>query len=667
MRHRRFLPFALAAVCPAVVGGCVLDSLGWGEDVTQTSTLFSPPAILDDTLADKHPVFDASLTVSETIADCTYTINKSGAITKLDLPGYTAQTQPLQNRLFHGYTAAVAELAGQDVLPSMEVIEAAQKPFDDGLYAAVELGAEDGSSGSPIQKRALFDAVLAQLVKNASAAPASEQPFAKEAAAQLAAAIELGGGSPTAPADVLSASDSLRTAFLADPIFSKPIGFYAWNDALSKIFQRDRFLQAYISPPSFGAQAAAAHAIDGSGHAADYGQVLDLYAGMTDAYFHLPISDLLPAASAAGAFDDLAGMQATFTSAHRSFGAMPASCAARLAMLPPSESPDERIFRQQFCGTTLPPGTNLLDVLVNLIRAGTVDLTPAPGSGWASQQLYALETLLVPEKAPERDHLFLTAAYKQKLISTFKTIVTENRETQVKQDEIGGSKSVSVVEVDTRVDVYPLLPVEPFPTYYLRTARGYRFVKALLGSVMGPGFLTTAHRWIEDGTTSSLTLGAELDAVILRDYGFYAMAADAVGYAPALAPGEDDGIDLNAARSAAKRWLSNWTRDVDLGRDPRVIVPEFIDPNASTMHYWAMVGVQALPMRASFVDGFTPKLTDTSCATGSFVQHDYVLLTGKTIEVAIPLSKPPPTRAEFRAVCDANDSSDAIAAALESP
>lgn len=665
-RHLRALPLLLA-VAPVVGSsvGCVFDGLGWNETVTETSALFQTPVNADDQLSDKHPVFDPSRVVVEPYASCAATLDKSAALTKLDVVGFSGDDSTLNSALFHGYLDAAVALSDREIIPSMEVVEAALEPFDDGLFAAVEVAADDGSSGSPVSKRAMLNAVLAQLVATAATGAASEQSYAREAAAQIAAAISLSGDAPTAPSDVLASAASLVSAFDADPIASRPIGFYTWTSRLSDIYQRDRFLQAYASvAPSFGAQAATAHALELAGQTSTYATVLSLYAGMSDASFDRPVSDLLPGAAANGAFDDLPALEASFATAHPETTSS-ASCAAHLAVLPSSEGTDERVFRQLFCASTSPAPAHLLDVLVNLIRSGQIDLTPVAASGWSSRQLWALQTLLAPDTAPEKDNLFLTAGYKQKLIDTFQTILTENRETQAKQDGIARSYGVSAAG-PLLIDLWPLLPVEPFPSYYLRTARAYSFVRTLLQTVMGPTFLTSAHRLLEDGTTRPESLDDELQSVILRMYGLYGIAADAIGAASPLTAEGDPAVDMGRARAAARAWVAAWTDDADLARDPRVIVPEFVDANAGTIHYWAMVGVQALAIEASYVPGFEPKVVDAPCASGKFVARDYTLLIGKTIDVAIPATAPPLTRAAFRAICDAHASVDDIAAALAS-
>jgi hypothetical protein len=663
MRFAAVLLVALSTAQPA----CTLNALGWDEKVTEKATVYAPPVIADDVLADKHPVFDPSRTVVEQFGSCKVTLNKSASITKLDLPPYPDGDAAFESALCPGYAQAVAALGTRPVLPSMELLQASLKPFDDGLYAAVELAAEDGSSGSKVSKGAMMKAVLAQLVATASGGAASEQALARSGAAHLAAAVKLAGEVPNAPSSVLADADARIAQFDAESLYSRPMGFYTWSAELSRIFRRDRFLQSSVVELGFGEAAAIAHAFDGAGVLADYQRTLDLYAGLTDRYYWRPLTDLTAAASAPGAFDDVAGMQASYQKAHPEVRLPHAdACSARLALLPPSESPDARQFRTMFCATPPPSGTNLLDVLVNLIRSGQLDLTPDAKSGWLARQLWALETLLVPESAPEKDNLFLTAAYKKKLINTFQTIYTENRETHAKQTQMETSDVVSMPAVP--IDLYPNLPIEPFPSYYLRTARAYRFVLALLTTVMGQDFLAQAHRLKEDGTQAAPSVGDELAAVILRAYGFYALAADSIGSAPTLATGEDDGIDLDAARKAARAWLASWATDADLARDPRVITPILEDRNAGVTHYWAMVGVRAIPMRAEFIAGHEPQVIAMEwCSLGKFVPRTAYLLIGKTLDVAIPSGKPPPTRAEFRALCDQKGSADAIAAALTSP
>ena len=336
---------------------------------------------------------------------------------------------------------------------------------------------------------------------------------------------------------------------------------------------------------------------------------------------------------------------------------MPGKCSRHH---PASRSKETDYFDETFC-TGVPAGTNLLDALVAAIQSGAVDLTPGADAGWYDYQEWALETLLVPESAPEDQHLLLTASYKKKLVETFKSILIQDRETHVKQASFteAGSKELAPI------DLYPLFPAEPFPTFYLRSARGYRFLRTFVESAMGSGFLEDAARLLETGGIAPTPLSAELDQRIRLLYGLYFLTADAVGMARGdeLLSDELVEIDPNAAVTAADTWLQSWRTDPDVARDPRVIVPLVDD--SGTMHYSAVVGIKALKSRVEFVAGHEPVVTPSSCWTGKLVPHDYTLLVEETADVVLPDTRPPPTRDQLRAICDAHATTDEIVQALQ--
>ena len=151
-------------------------------------------------------------------------------------------------------------------------------------------------------------------------------------------------------------------------------------------------------------------------------------------------------------------------------------------------------------------------------------------------------------------------------------------------------------------------------------------------------------------------------------YGLAFIEADAVGIdrTTGLMADELAEIDPAAAIAAARSWLGAWKTDPDVVRDPRVIVPVFLDPETDLMTYWAVVGVKPLVSRAEFVAGHEPMVTPVSCWTGNFVPHRYTMLVEETAEVRLPSTTPPPTRDELRAVCDAHATKDEIVRALGS-
>ncbi|HEX7599488.1 MAG TPA: hypothetical protein VF518_14825, partial [Polyangia bacterium] len=473
-------------------------------------------------------------------------------------------------------------------------------------------------------------------------------------------ALVLTGDTPALDASLQSRVQTRVTKFNAEVRYSRPIGFYTWTSALAHIFTRDRFLQNQDDLESFAAFAALAWVLGQDPTLlATYQQSSALYAGLTNPYLSYPIDSLIPYISDLSALSNTNAINTAFQATHP----MLSTCSGPLvAFLPASRSKDTDYFNSQFCRTGLPAGTNTLDLLVTAIQSGAIDLAPGKDAGWYDYQLYALETLLVPARAPENPHLLLTAGYKKKLIETFKSILIQNRETHVKQ--LGGGMAAGVE--NRPVDLYPLFPAEPFPTFYLRTARGYRFLRTFLAASLGNDFLTSTARLTETGERATARLADELDARIALLYGLYFIGADAVGMDrnDGLLADELGAIDATSAVGSARAWLKDWTTDADVVRDARVIVPIFIDDKV--IQYWAVIGVKVVKARAEFVAGHEPVVTPSGCWTGKMVPHDYALLSEVSVDVTLPASQPPPTRDELRAICDAHTSKDDIVKALES-
>jgi hypothetical protein len=650
-------------VLGGLCGGC-LDLLGHREDVIQNSDVQGMMQIEDDRIEDKHPVFDPARTVTETFgssthAGCNITMNKSAAVTKMDIVPFEGAESALDKKLFRGRTEALAAIAAVDAadpIPSMEVVNGALKPFNDGLYAAVEMEIETS-------KRALFATLATRLATAAAAADAATRPAFDDAGVLVGAAQILGGDTPTVDAAVTSRAQSRAAAFQAQPQLARPIGFYTWTPALQRIFTRDRFLQNGDDGESRGALAAIAWLLgQDAALLADYQRVTALYAGLTNPYVSYPIDALIPYVPTAAALAAPGAIESTFTASNpsrRSCGYVP------VAFLPASRSKEVDYFDELYC-FGVPDGTNLLGVLIDGIRSGAVDLAPGADSGWYDYQIYALETLLLPERGPESQNLLLTAGYKKKLIESFKSILIQTRETHVKQLAVGGGGSVSLpIEP---VDAYPLHAAEPFPTFYLRTARAYRFLRTFLPAVLGPDFLAGTDRLVESGDRGTDPLARELDQRVSLLYGLAFIEADAVGMdrTTGLVADELAEIDPAAAIAAARAWLASWGSDADVVRDPRVIVPVFHDLDTGLTTYWAVVGVKALVSRAEFVAGHEPVVTPASCWTGKLVPHRYTMLVEETAEVRLPTTTPPPTRDELRAVCDAHATKDEIVQALGS-
>ena len=60
-------------------------------------------------------------------------------------------------------------------------------------------------------------------------------------------------------------------------------------------------------------------------------------------------------------------------------------------------------------------------------------LRPRENSGWYDHQVYALETMLLPEVGEEHNKLLLTKPYKKRMLEAFAALITKRRETHARQ------------------------------------------------------------------------------------------------------------------------------------------------------------------------------------------------------------------------------------------
>lgn len=665
------IPSPLASLTGAALlalTACIspLDTLG---NETQVSTTASSNAPEDDRIEDKSPSYDPARIVVDDFQGCAVQLNKSASVAELDLVPLDGDARQLQDALFTARGAAierVSALAGNalDLIPSMEVVNGKLKPFNDGMYAAIELGVQEGLAEVLGSKRKLLLDLIAAMDARLPEATAAQAAHLDEARVFLGAAIVAGGDRALLSDALATEAQTYADQFLADQAVARPIGFYTWSPALEAVFRQDRYLQAQVPPfdDMFGAMAATAAVLaEEPALLAQYEQLLALYAGLTNPFVSHTPADLVPYVEDLTALDDLEVVRAAFEAEHPVLFA----CApADYAFLPASRSKDTEYYNANWCITGLPDGTSFMDAFIEAIRAGDVDLAPAADGGWYDYQMWALETLLLPERGPESQHLLLTADYKQKLIDTFRSILTQNRETHVKQLQGGALGGDGLVETK----IYPLYPVEPFPTFYLRTARGYRFLRVYLEGVLGAAFLDGAGRLYEDTSRAEPSLRVELDQTVALLYGLYALSADSVGLdrKAHLLADELAEIDLDAAIATARAWLETWQADRDVLSDPRVIVPVAADDGSGKGVYWAILGVEVVAAKAEYVEGFEPEVISGGdfCDVTGVEPHQYLFLVERMEEVRF--AGPPPTRDEFRGICNQHDSAEDIIEALES-
>ena len=684
----RFLFYLFALFASGALVGCtgILDIMGQYEVVKDVENLFKDPVVEDDKIEDKNPQYKSDLWVEEEFDGCTFLLNKSGSVTMLDVVAFSEENEDLETRLFRTRGDALAELfkrRGAEPLPSLEVVNGALKGFNDGLYASIEVGVQQGVEGDEEEvfksKREFLQTLAARLAEEHENAAGVVRGHLGEGLAHVIGGLLASGEDSESFSGVdnsiVENALNLAAAFEEKVLFSSPISFYTWDDVLIQVFKQDRFFQNKLSMLDEGAHpsvaevgrfaAIAAVIKDDADLREQYERILALYAGLTNPYNSFSAADLFDYVEGVESLSDVEGIRSDFLAEND----YPFVCRGTyMALFPASRSKDSDFFADLFCISPPPEDVTLINVLINGIMDGLVDLTPDPEvSGWYDYQLYALETLLLPNRGPESDHLLLTKAYKEKLIETFKAIITQTRETHAKQLDF---PAMGISAPPQKVDIYPKFPVEPFPTFYLRTARGYRFLKTYLQGVLGPEFLSGRGRVNADGSMSEKSLQDEMDDIIRLTYGLYIVTARSVGLDPLDYLMEEETAEFSVEECVehVKGWLSRWTNNEDILADPRVMVPVGKDQENNQVIYWATLGVRAIEISAEFVEGFEPEIRPggySNCEVRDIVSKNYFLLMEEMQEVRIRDNRQPPTRDELREICDSHDNVEDIIAALE--
>jgi hypothetical protein len=172
----------------------------------------------------------------------TLTLDLSGQVLRLDIPKdlefgleKVSRAAPLRR--------SFSELKGLQDFMSAAALAYKAKQFDDGLFAAVELAANSGTGNFPA-KRDLLDKMIKALSQG------DLEGEGLQAASILTAAAQLGGLRVAMPEALARSAAKLKKEFLSDPSRSKPLGFYTWNEDLTRIFQQDRMLQTEMKQPA---------------------------------------------------------------------------------------------------------------------------------------------------------------------------------------------------------------------------------------------------------------------------------------------------------------------------------------------------------------------------------------------------------------------------------
>jgi hypothetical protein len=509
------------------------------------------------------------------------------------------------------------------------------KQFDDGLYACVEMAADAGLDRFPGRKDFLLNLLKALSGESD-----------RSAAAILTAAAHLGGQQPQVGAEVARQAQVLQEEFLSNELRSKALGFYTWNEDLVQIFRRDRMLQTPLDEQAARPLAMALSRNDDLLKA--YVSSLSLMEKLTNP---LAGADLRQPALALK-------------------GGRTASFQGQVSLFPPSQAQETNLVNRLFGTRPIPAGFNLADEMVKRLRSGELDLKPKPDSGWYDYQTYALEPLAVPERMPEAKRLELSEPYRQELVGLFKALLALTRETHVKQLQMPSATTAApVVPHREPVRISPDLTVEPLPTYYLRRARSYQFVRQVLQQAFGPEALPKLRRLTAAGPVD-LSLASELTLMEALFHGAYLRSCQEIGMKPEPDSHFGNPDDANIHRAVLGAWLRSLPKDPDLGKDIRMMVPVFYDAVRQMTKVWAVLGIATKPLSVAYAN--PPTVKEIKAPGGkrvqpgevnvAFVSQDTRLAYIVSAEVYVTRLL---NRTEFRQLCDQKKTFKAIIESLK--
>lgn len=622
----------------------------------------------DDLLKSKHPQYISALIEKRSDprrSNSIYYVNRTASVIGIDLSDATNSEKKISSRIYPTLSMAirVSNKFDCDLLPSVDLIDAYKKHLDDRFQAAVDRHISDDSSLFPGGKQGFLTAILKEVKKQADS---------DDASSYLAAAIRLGGGKPDISSDINAGARHWISRFYSKPQYSKPIGFYSESPTLSRIFQRDRFLQTQFTSR------------DDLRPLIQIAKVLANHPDLLQAYHRFSNLNARICNPASISSIEVLLLHKELLTNETKLRDTALDENWKLAFLPSATSKENQLFARVYINGEL-PRSDVMSDLVRGIRSGKVSLIPEPNSGYYDYQLYALEPLVLTDRAQEAQKLLLYSRYKKRLREAFEAMLTKHRETNIKELPHFATAGCHINPLPQT----PELSIEPCATNYLRTARAYRFLENTLRNSFSEKELTEIKI---QGEPENLL--KELDDATALFYGLYLTVCNDIGMVPRLEPGEltnlrilslnSKSVDVpdeclaarvtglsaeeSSVRAALCKHTDNWLKHIRdqkfLSEDQRVIIPIVSNAKETRMRYWAVIGVRLLKIKAYYA--VPPKLAEgynmthedalqwfqegLRSARYEWKPRDYVVPVQVFTELT--LSSTPPTREEFRSACN---------------
>lgn len=674
--YRWLVVSSLICTCAGCVGS--MDVLGHDLQIMMYDQYESDPDPGDDRVDEKHPEYDPQLISQEIMERCVFWINKSGSLVRLLPVPFEEKQQHLEGVFFKTRRECVNQVAQAQTpffIPSLHLVAGLAATYKESIDAAVQMALQEGVGALRGKRRFLLDLVTRLNEMYAFGTPTSRPHLEKALVFAAGGLLASGnGGHPELnelDPQLLDLAQDEVVAFLADPLRSTIKGIYERNDLLGEVFLQDRFLANTGSTEDssleqFGLFAALAEAISSDATLlAEYTTYMDIGAGLFDGYTSHSPRSLLPYVEGVDELEDVESLRQTFLATND----LPYTCSGTyLALLPLSSAPESKYYSQSYCSSPPQPGTDPLSTFVEALGNGSFDSAPRTSSGFDAYRGFALAPYHDLDLGPQYDSLLLTRAFRLRELHPVERVTYEIKDEHAfKREAISDPEEKDPV----KTDIFPLLHVEPFPLYYLRTARAFRFLTSHLDRTMGADLLGEIHRLMNDDTSSSDPLSQDVESFTRLLYGLFMLASRSVGTEPWDLLNDSEAAAVNPEQGAvdAAGFLSGWTADPDVLDDGRSLVPVGIDHDGQKMIYFATLGFKVMRVQATFVDEFGPRdvapVFPEECEIGYTFGQSYTLLIEDVRAIRVPLSRAPLTNEAYREICDGQDDPDAIVSMLE--
>ncbi|MEW6680241.1 MAG: hypothetical protein AB1297_04345 [bacterium] len=593
--------------------------------------------------------------ITKTEMGFTYKLDLSKVTIKLDIIGPSFEESKICNRLYPDYITAISEAKrlGIPILPSVQLILGKTKQFNDGLYASLETKLQTGVGIINQGKINFLRKLLEKLLAYQKSSSGYKKEISNLAISYIICGLVVSGEKINIPAELEDQINMMRKEFFKDESKSKVVGFFTWSPALRKIFLQDRFYQRTFDLRNEKEAPVAvliSHTIISDPELSEqYRAILEFYEKMTNPFSIFSCEDYGRIIRKYGEIENIL-LSEQKTKKFISFFLKETKGSKEMALFPYSYSKETELMKKidDYVSMTS---------LIKLIQKGKINLTPTKDSGWYDYQQYALETLILPEKAEEAKKLILTQEYKEYLEKAFGAMFIKARETHVKQLEIAEEIEISI---------FPELRVEPLATVYLRAALGYKFLSENLSTILGSSALKDIYRMRERESDESISMAKELHQIMLLMYGLYLLSCQDIGLNPQVKEFNEE--EIKQARDIALTWIKNLENDKDLQKDTRVAVPVFRDYILSRLSYvanWATIGVKLLKIKVEYEN--KPKVISVKAPFPiDFVYKPQYYLIPIDVYIEFTRTKKPYVfnRKEFRELCEQHKTEEKISSVL---